>query len=243
MRRGAAGLAALGAATLVLAAWVTTAAYVPILRGVVPDPTRTRGGRPTLESPATAQPPKLKPHDQAQGFGVDITIVMYAILVLLLIAVAALLLRSALLRRRLRREPRKDAATGDLADDGWELSVSDDLARSAARGLVALTEGEPRNAIVRCWAELEDAVERTGLARDPALTSEEFASDVLQRFAVGRTEIETLGALYREARFSEHVMGEVHRDAAIRALTALRDDLSRFPQGGGEPVPAAEPGR
>jgi hypothetical protein len=129
-----------------------------------------------------------------------------------------------------------------VGDDGWELSVSDDLARSAARGLVALTEGEPRNAIVRCWAELEDAVERTGLPRDPALTSEELAADVLQRFAVGRTEIETLGALYREARFSEHVMGEVHRDAAIRALTALRDDLSRSPQDG-EPVPAAEPGR
>jgi hypothetical protein len=223
MRRGAAVLAALGAALLVLAAVVTTATSLPILRGTAPkDSGRGSEQSPTLPPPVTQKPPKKQPADQ--GLGIDITIVMYVMLILLLIALAFLLARSVVIRRR-RRRPRPASAEPEPGDDEWGLAAPEGLARSAARGLTALTEGSPRNAIVQCWTELEDAVERLGLPRDPALTSEEFTAGVLERYAVGRSEIETLGALYREARFSAHPMTERHRAAAVDALTELRDEL------------------
>jgi hypothetical protein len=237
MRRGAAGLAALGAALLVLAAWVTTAGSLPILRGALPtDDGRGAERPPTITPPVKQKPPKK----QASGdsLGLDITIVMYTLLILLLLVLASLLIRKVVLRRRLR-QTLAEAAAADPVDDEWQLAAPEGLARSAARGLSALSEGEPRNAIVRCWTELEDAVERLGLARDPALTSEEFTSQVLQRYAVGRGEIETLGALYREARFSKHPMSERHRASAIAALTELSEELRRSSPS--EDVAAATP--
>lgn len=225
MRRGAAVLAVLGAALLVLAAVVTTATSLPILRGVAPKDGRGRSEDvPTLPPPPTQKPHKKQPGDQ--GLGIDITILMYVMLILLLVALAFLLARSVVIRRR-RRRARMSSTEATPVDDDWALDAPEGLARSAARGLTALTEGTPRNAIVLCWTELEDAVERLGLPRDPALTSEEFTAGVLERYAVGRSEIETLGDLYREARFSEHPMTERHRAAAVDALTELRDELRR----------------
>jgi hypothetical protein len=236
-----AGLTAIGAACFLLAAWVTTAPNVPILRGVVPSDSSDRPrGLPPIQQPVDANPPKTQ-RSTGHGLSLELTILLYAVLLLLLLAVSVLIVRKVVITRRLRRE-RVGAAAAEAIDDGWELAVSDDLARSATRGLTALAQGEPRNAIVRCWIELEDAVERVGRARDPALTSEEFTAEVLQRYAIGRVEIEMLGALYREARFSEHPMSESHRDSAIRALTTLRDELRRSQES--EQVPAAtEPGR
>jgi hypothetical protein len=225
MRRGAAALAALGAALFVFAAWATTASSIPIIRGVVPE--HRDGGlrrHPTIEPPAGEKPPKERPSDS--GLDLDLTIVLYALLITLLVALAFVLFRRVALRRRPRRL-RREPAEAESEGDDWELAATEGLARSAARGLVALTEGEPRNAIVACWIELEDAVARIGPPRDPALTSEEFTSEVLQRYAIGYTEIVSLGVLYREARFSEHRMSERDRASAIEALTALRDGLRR----------------
>jgi hypothetical protein len=225
MRRGAAGLAALGAAVFVLAAWVTTATSLPIIRGVVPSDTHPAPQRrPTIDRSIEPIPPKT--HTSDGGFDLDLTVLLYALLILLLVALAVLLVRRIVFRRRVRRL-RRQAVDVELEGDDWELTATEGLARSAARGLLALTDGEPRNAIVQCWTELEDAVAQLGLPRDPALTSEEFTSGVLSRYSVDRAEIETLGALYREARFSQHRMSERHRAAAIEALTALRDGLRR----------------
>jgi Domain of unknown function (DUF4129) len=236
MRRGAAGLAALATALLVLAAWVTTAGSLPILRGALPTHDR-RGG---TDRPPPITRPSKPPKKQASGdaFAPDLTIVMYALAILLFLALAALVVHKVVLRRRLQ-QALAQAAAADPVDDEWQLAAPEGLARSAARGLAALSEGEPRNAIVRCWTELEDAVERLGLARDPALTSEEFTAEVLQVYSVRRSEIETLGALYREARFSVHAMSERHRASAIAALTALSEELRRSSPS--EDVPATAP--
>ena len=237
MRRGAAVLAALGAALLVLAAIVTTATPLPIVRGTAPKDGRGRSDEsPTLPPPVTQKPPKKQPADQ--GLGIDITIVMYVMMLLLLLALVFLLARSVVVRRR-RRRLRIASSEAEPVDDEWGLAAPEGLARSAARGLTALTGGSPRNAIVQCWTELEDAVERLGLPRDPALTSEEFTAGVLERYAVGRSEIETLAALYREARFSAHPMTERHRAAAVDALTELRDELRDAAEATVADLPAA----
>jgi hypothetical protein len=231
-------LGVLGASSLLLAAWVTTAGYVPILRGIVPDEQTPRQGPPPGVKPPPEASPR-RPREAHEHLGVDITIAMYAILILLLLGLAAIVVRRVTLRRRPSRDAEQVADPKGLEQD-WELTVSQDLARSASRGLAALHEGEPRDAIVRCWTELEDAVEQTGLARDPALTSEEFTAAVLHEYAVKRADIETLGALYREARFSEHPMGEDHRARAIAALRLLRDELG--PSDGPHADPAATAG-
>jgi hypothetical protein len=225
MRRGTAVLASAGAVLVALAAWVSTAGSVPIIRGVVPNDNNRGFERPPRLQPPT-RPPTAGKTTPDQSFDVGLTVLMYAVLIALLVVLLVVLYRRFQLRRRARRN-RMGAADAELVDDGWDPAAAEGLARSAARGLATLSEGEPRNAIVRCWTELEDAVEAMGVARDPALTSEEFTAEVLQRYAVGRSQIESLGRLYREARFSRHPMSERHRAEAVGALTALRDELRR----------------
>lgn len=112
------------------------------------------------------------------------------------------------------------------ADD---FEVLPDLVRAlnadAADQRAALRRGAPRNAIVECWLRLEAVVGRAGLNRDPADTSTEFTSRVLAAYSVDRAALLELSALYREARFSTHQMGEPEREAAIAALDALHDGL------------------
>jgi Domain of unknown function (DUF4129) len=110
-----------------------------------------------------------------------------------------------------------------------EFVVFEDVAASVAADaetqLAILRRGEARNAIVECWLRLEALVAATGLDQHRADTSEEFTARVLGHIAVDTAAIGRLAALYREARFSTHVMGESHRAAAIDALDAIHRDV------------------
>jgi len=110
-----------------------------------------------------------------------------------------------------------------------DFEVLDDVAASvtadADAQFAALHRGAPRNAIVECWLRLEAAVIAAGVDRAPADTSAELAQRVLSTHHVDREAISALAALYREARFSEHPMGEESRLAAIRALDAVHQGL------------------
>ncbi len=101
------------------------------------------------------------------------------------------------------------------------------LAEAADEQRQELLTGTPRNAIVACWVRLEDVVERAGLPRDRAETSTEFTARVLSTYVVDRSAIDTLAALYREARFSSHELSEPHRQRAIAALDELHTQLRR----------------
>lgn len=89
----------------------------------------------------------------------------------------------------------------------------------------ALTESDPRNAVVACWVALEEAVQHSGLRRDPTETAAELTSRVLGRWQVDETAIATLSAAYREARFSRHPVSEQERDRAVEALRRIHEDL------------------
>lgn len=112
-----------------------------------------------------------------------------------------------------------------------DFDVLDDLARLVAADAVAqrkvLAAGTPRNAIVACWLRLEAVTIEAGFERNPADTSEEFTARILQQFAIDPAAVDQLAALYREARFSTHDMGEPERDAAIDALGAVHAGLGR----------------
>ena len=102
-----------------------------------------------------------------------------------------------------------------------------ELLRSADQRIALLRTGAPRNAIVAAWLDLETSVAATGLPRDPAETSTEFTERVIGTWDVDRLRLGDLAALYREARFSVHELGEAHRERALLDLETLHADLAR----------------
>lgn len=99
------------------------------------------------------------------------------------------------------------------------------VAADAEHQRAALRSGTPRNAIVECWMRLERAVDDAGFRRRPADTSTELVERVLAESLVDQQALTDLAALYREARFSDHELGEERRDAAIAALDAVHTGL------------------
>ena len=102
-----------------------------------------------------------------------------------------------------------------------------ELLRSADQRIALLRTGAPRNAIVAAWLDLETSVAATGLPRDPAETSTEFTERVIGAWDVDRLRLGDFAALYREARFSVHELGEAHRERALLDLETLHTDLAR----------------
>ncbi len=99
------------------------------------------------------------------------------------------------------------------------------LAAAAAAGLQALDEGEPGNAVVASWLRLERAAADVGVRRRPAETSAELAARVLADQPVSPAAIDRLAELYREARYSDHVLDETARAEARAALDQIRREL------------------
>jgi hypothetical protein len=144
----------------------------------------------------------------------------------LVLAALALIAAGSLLRHLWRRRPDFDWGRRSAPDDFLLLDdLADVLVADAEAQHAVLRTGAARNAIVECWLRLETAVEAAGIEHDPALTSAELTSHVLGRFDVDPAAIGRLAALYREARFSTHRLGEPQRAAAIEALDALHAGL------------------
>lgn len=92
-----------------------------------------------------------------------------------------------------------------------------------------LLEGPARNAIVACWMQLEADAERAGLPREPAETSAEYTMRVVAAASMDPAPIADLAALFREARFSSHVMGDDDRERAQVALERVHAALMAVP--------------
>lgn len=215
----------MGAATLLVAAWVSTAGFVPALRGigessndpVNPPQVRGPGTQQQVDPTAGSKPVTIPPVLEVV---IEILLIIFALLLM------TILFRSAVTRRRRRLAEQSPIEAGlEVDDDDLDGILTQNLARSADAGLARLAEGDPRNAIVRCWLVLEDTVIQAGLPRDPSLTSQELTAQVLGRYAVDGAAISELGELYREARFSAHQLEETHRRRAVAALNQLRDGL------------------
>ncbi len=125
-------------------------------------------------------------------------------------------------RRRRREEAREDVSFEVL--DSPAL-LAHEIERHAARQRSLLAEGLPRNGIVACWHEFEVVAGGIGLARQPWQTAAEFTLQVLELVEADHGAVGRLADLYREARFSEHEVDELHRDAARRALAQIHESL------------------
>ncbi len=92
------------------------------------------------------------------------------------------------------------------------------LAVDAVAARAALRQGDPRNAIVACWMQLERDAADAGLPRHDAETSQEYVERVVVAASVDGAPIGELAALYREARFSRHPLTDGHLTRAADAL-------------------------
>ena len=132
-----------------------------------------------------------------------------------------LLMRS--LWRNRWRAPQKRVGVGfEVLPD---RAVLESLHHDAEAQLAALEDGGPRDSIVACWLRLEEIVAQGGVPARRSETSTELVTRVLHQLDLDPRPIADLASLYREARFSEHPMGETSREEARSALRRLHEDV------------------
>lgn len=218
-------VAAGSALALIVLIMVTTARHTPLVRRPTSDPSIHIGGTgrvtpPTFPGGQTAQTPNPASTQASHVFGqvmVDVLLGLLSLLVLWLLIAAVI----ALIRRwRAATEVRHSGPLPDVED-----AVIDAVSEAAGRQQQVMFEGTPTNAIVACWVDLEHAVGAAGVERQPSETSAELTIRVLDALDVDRAALRTLGALYREARFSAHPLTEDDRRAAYDALGVLHRSL------------------
>ena len=146
------------------------------------------------------------------------------VIVLLVIAVAYAFVTTVVGRIRVRK--RAPLRTGTPRAAPLPEFEHVDVVLDVDAQLDALAEGSPRNAIVACWLRLEDDVAEAGLPRLVSETSAEFTERVLGSYALDPAPISELAALYREARFSIHELGQAERQRAITALRQIHVALA-----------------
>jgi disulfide bond formation protein DsbB len=182
----------------------------------LPTPPPTSTVTPDSASQPAAQPQPERPRSDTYRLLLGATAVLLVMMVVATVVTA--------LRNRSTLPP--VALTG--RPEGAESQVPEPLALAAERGLaeVANPALEPREAIIACYAAMEQA-----LAEAPGAVPQasDTPSEVLAR-AVGNRTISTASAaalvdLFAEARFSRHTMTEDHRDEAEQALRAVLTEL------------------
>jgi len=122
-----------------------------------------------------------------------------------------------------RRRPPPEAVDFDVLDDPEPLA--EEIRGDAVDQLALLLGGTARNAIVACWDRFEEQAERAHVARRDWETSSEFTLRLLDRVSADPVAVSRLEALYHEARFSSHEIGESRREEAVAALRAIHLSL------------------
>ncbi len=228
---------------LVVLLWVTSAGSAALLDapardpgvGELDTPTPTRGSETRTEQPGEGLGMPQQPEQQPTSDTIGSVLVWgaYGVALLLLAVVIAVVVRVI---RAAGRGPEQEVEQEPEIPD---LLVSEE---EADEQLAALGEGSPRNAIESCWLRLEDIVAAAGTPPLPSETSTELTTRVLSAWAVDRHAITELAALYREARFSPHELGEDRREQALTALRRVHADLRRVKPVRAEREQPAEPG-
>ena len=83
-----------------------------------------------------------------------------------------------------------------------------------------------------CWHRFEVQAESAGIGRAPWETSAEFTLRVLDLVSADERAVAELSVLYREARFSDHDLGEAARETAVDALERIHRGLGARYAGG-----------
>ena len=186
--------------------------------------TASRTPLPSIPTLTTTTTTTTSTTGAAQGTS-SLSAVFGVLLAVLGVAVAVLII--SLIVAAVRTAFRRPSLTRHTEATFAAPPVPDELLDVAAKRLELLETGEPRNAIVAAWLDLERAAGETGLPRNPAETSTEYTARVIGVWEVDPARIGDLAGLYREARFSMHPLDEGHRRRAIDDLAVLHADLER----------------
>jgi hypothetical protein len=131
---------------------------------------------------------------------------------LLLVAPVAVVVR----RRRARRERR--AVVPDVAE-----RVGSNLRQSLAD---LESERDPRLAVQRAYARMEESLGDVELARAPDETPTEFTARVLRVLGASAAAASDLTGLFEIARFSDHPMDEDDRRRAIASMRRVEAEVA-----------------
>ncbi len=99
-------------------------------------------------------------------------------------------------------------------------------------------EPDPRRAVVAAYARLERALTAAGHPRLESDAPGEYLGRVLREAEVSPRAVSRLTALFAQAKFSQHDVGEEMRNEAIEALEEVREDLRTAEQARQALVPA-----
>ena len=87
------------------------------------------------------------------------------------------------------------------------------------------SELDPRTAVIRTYARMEQTFAAYGVPRQPAEAPLEYLERVLDRLQVSAFAAERLTKLFARAKFSTHEIDAGMKDEAIEALSGLRVEL------------------
>ncbi|GAB3229831.1 DUF4129 domain-containing protein [Mycolicibacterium hippocampi] len=166
------------------------------------------------------------PPESPRGGGGDVFGYLAAATVtMLVLAVVA-----AIAGRRRTRAPAAELVAAEAPDPG--RSAGPDLARATELGLAEIGDRsrDPREAIIACYAAMERELEKSpGTTPQLSDTPSEVLARAVARRALPADSAAELVDLFEEARFSPHVMNEGHREAAVRALRLVQQELPAAP--------------
>lgn len=215
---------------VLLVAWAATVGPGEVLTGpgprassstsqVAPAPTTD----PTAES-EEEQRARAERHPVAAEFT---KILLTVALALALLAPVVALVRAAIAARTLqprfgRGHPADVVLDPLAAPEALQAALADDLPAHVR----LLSKGPVGPGIIGCWQRFQATAEAHGVPRRPAETSSEFTRRVLESLATDGDAVGRLGRLYREARFSDHVLTEDHRRAALDAVRRIQASLA-----------------
>ncbi|MGH9170764.1 MAG: DUF4129 domain-containing protein [Acidimicrobiales bacterium] len=163
---------------------------------------------------ATTLPPARRPHPAAApaAFAIHAWVVVLALGVALVLAVCLYIL--------LRNRPTPGGFPGVVGGPGGSRRTVARALEAALRELEG--EADPRLAVVRAYAAMEQILANRGVGRRPDETPYEYLERSLEQGGVPAPAATHLTGLFEQARFSDHVITAAISDAARQALEAVR---------------------
>jgi hypothetical protein len=205
-------------AWLVIALLLSRLFVPPVITGSAPTP---EPATPPSTPPTTA-PPKESPQNNN---GDVLGILLASAVPLMLIVIAGAVINT-------RKRPRWTtpvAVDDDHPDSSPPPTHSETLVRAAELGLAEMADPsrDPRDAIIACYAAMERELANVpGAVPQDFDTPTEVLARAVEHHALHADSAVQLVNLFEEARFSPHVMGEEHREVAVRVLRLVLDELA-----------------
>lgn len=122
---------------------------------------------------------------------------------------------AAIVHRRRHRDALDEEARLARALDEVLADTLDDLR----------AERDPRKAVIRAYARMEQTFAAYRVPREPAETPLEYVARVLDRLHVSGFAVRRLTQLFERAKFSKHAVDAATKEEAIDVLVGLRAEL------------------